>query len=138
MAQARATTILGRIEAARKRREYWRGVFSEQRSSGLSHSEFCRRKSISTSRYFWWKRILRQGGDWKGTGAQRRDRRSGGRPRVPSLVPVTIRAGASATAPGSFQLFEVVLRDSRVLRVPLGFHAEELRRLVAVLEGEGC
>jgi hypothetical protein len=54
------------------------------------------------------------------------------------VVPVTLRAGASIPAAGVFQFFEVVLRSARVLRVPVDFHAEDLRRLVVVLEGEGC
>jgi len=139
MAQGLSATFMRRAEAARKRRDYWRGVLAEQRSSGLSHSEFCRQKSISTNRYFWWKReLLRQRGVSKEAGTQRRGRVAGLRPRAPSLVPVTLRAGASIPGAGVFQFFEVVLRGARVLRVPVGFYAEELRRLVAVLEGEGC
>jgi hypothetical protein len=53
---------------------------------------------------------------------------------VPAFVPVQILADA---VPASGGALEVILRDGRSVRVVPGFDAATLRRLLAVLEGEG-
>ncbi len=137
MAEARANGG-ARVAAAKRREEHWRGVLAEQRTSGVSHSEFCRQKAISMNAYFWWKREIPRREAERANGRGQGKQRAGARrlPR-PSLVPVRIRP-----LPGAGSLegdrFEVVLRGTRVIRVPVGFHAEELRRLVSVLEDASC
>jgi len=130
----------GRAAARREREEYWRGTFSEQRTSGLSHSEFCRQKSISMNAYFWWKRELpkREAGR-REVRAARRHREGRKISITPSLIPVRIRrAEEGISAVSTSQAFEVVFRSGRVLRVPPGFQSDDLRRLVSLLEGETC
>lgn len=38
--------------------EHWRSVLAEQRASGVSVAEFCRRRSISTPSFYNWRRRL--------------------------------------------------------------------------------
>src|SRR5262249_23639119 len=60
------------------------------------------------------------------------DRRSAPTP-LPAFMPVTLEAAASAET-----ALEVVLLHGRVLRVRPGFDADELRRLLTVLEAPSC
>jgi len=49
-----------RIAAKHRRQQreaYWRSIFVEQKTSGLTHADFCRRRSISRAQYYWWKRV---------------------------------------------------------------------------------
>ena len=140
MAYGGTTAGLSRAEARRKREEYWRGVFAEQRASGLSHSEFCRQKTISMNAYFWWKRELpRREAGRREVRPARRHREGRKISITPSLIPVRIREPEEGTSAVSrSQAFEVVFRSGRVLRIPSGFHAEDLRRLISVLESETC
>jgi hypothetical protein len=138
MAEARANGA-GRVAAAKRREDHWRGVLAEQRTSGLSHSEFCRWKAISMNAYFWWKReIPRREAERAKARVQGKERAEARKLPRPSLVPVRIRPLPGVGSLEGDRPFEVVLRGSRVIRVPIGFHAEELRRLVAVLEDASC
>jgi hypothetical protein len=139
MASTRRTREARGSEEARKRQEYWRGILAEQRQSGLTHTEFCRRKSISTNSYFWYKRELPRR-DGKRVAARATPKREKPRraAKAPSLVPVTIRARRAPGEPEVAERFEVELRRGRVLRVPPGFRGEDLRRLLAILEEEAC
>lgn len=110
----------------RKREAYWRRVMAKQRKSGLNHTEFCERESLSRNLYYWWKRELGLRGG-KGRKAQSS---KGSR-----LVGVTIRPGTTAAEDGSF---EVLLANSRVVRVPAGFDSDALKRLLSILEERPC
>lgn len=120
----------GRAAAAKKREAHWRRIMAKQRRSGLTHTEFCGRESISVHSYFWWKREL-------GVRAKKRGRsvpqvrQQGEKKPATSLVPVTIK---QAAIPAASDWFEVLLSSGRVLRVRSGFDAESLKRLVAILE----
>ena len=139
MATRGPTNGVRREEAVRKREGDWRRIFAEQRSSGLNHSAFCRQKAISPNAYFWWKRELpRRHRLRRGTRAHGKKPAAAKRSSAPALVPVRIRTEERSITAGFLQFFEVLLGGGRVLRVPVGFHAEELRRLLLVLEGEAC
>ena len=43
---------------ARRGREDWFGLVREQESSGLSISEFCRRKKLTENSFYRWRRLL--------------------------------------------------------------------------------
>ncbi len=131
MAKRPTKTSRRRFEAARAREERWRVILSEQKTSGLGHTAFCREKKISAHAYFWWKREIRVR-----DGGRRRPRRK--KPgKKPHLVPVLISDSGFVEGGGS-ENFEVVLSGHRVVRVPAGFDAESLRRLLAVLEDGAC
>ena len=118
-----------RSEAKRLREERWRRILSEQERSGLGHTAFCRRKKISQHAYFWWKRELRL------RDQKRRRRVAKISVDRPSLVPVRV---STASVIATQTAFEVVLPGQRLVRVPVEFDAESLKRLLAVLEDASC
>lgn len=118
-------------EAQRAREDKWRGILREQRTSGLSHSAFCRKKKISANAYFWWKREIRK------RDARRKRKGREAPSERPQLVPVRISAAGFLDGERS-EPFEVALPGDRVVRVPAGFDAASLRRLLAVLEDAAC
>ena len=102
----------GRSGAGRKRsakkEEYWRRIVSRQRRSGLTQAEFCRREGVAAHSCSWWKRELVK----RDTTRQR----VGESESNLSLVPVTLK---KASVPlDALVVFEVVLTNGRVLRIP--------------------
>ena len=106
----------GRARDERKERQ-WRRWIGEWQASGLSVREFCARRGLATPSFYHWRRVL--------------ERRTTERP---AFVPVQVVAD---TPPSQASALELVLADGRALRVAPGFDATTLRRLLAVLEGEG-
>ena len=43
---------------SKEREQYWRGVFRDQKSSGLPISTFCRDRKVSEGSFFNWRRKL--------------------------------------------------------------------------------
>lgn len=99
------------MAAKRRNAAQWRRLISEWESSELGASEFARRRGLNVSTLRWWRWRLRE------------------EPHealeVPSFFEVLVE---EAPAPE----LVVELGDIRV-RVPSGFDAGELRRLVAAL-----
>ena len=87
-------------------------AFDAQARSGLSLTCFAAREGLEVHRLYRWSRRLEDPGD-----------------RPTGFVEVT----AAVAARGEVR-FDVVLRSGQVVRVPEGFDALELRRLVAALE----
>ena len=106
----------GRARDERKERQ-WRRWISQWQTSGLSVRVFCARHGLATARFYHWRRVL--------------ERRATERP---AFVPVQVVADPP---PPQASALELVLADGRALRVAPGFDATTLRRLLAVLEGEG-
>jgi transposase len=106
----------GRGPDEQKERQ-WRRWISQWQTSGLSVRAFCARHGLCTASFYNWRRVL--------------ERRATERP---AFVPVHLVA--DTPAPQATAL-ELVLGDGRALRVAPGFDATTLRRLLAVLEGEG-
>jgi len=120
---------------SRKRRDpekerFWRSTIREAARSGLSIKEFCRRRRIKESAFYWWQRKL------KGPGQKRVIRRLG-------------RAKAAAAGQGTFALvseepgeltagIELVLSDGRRLRIGKGADEETLRKVLAAVGSGGC
>jgi hypothetical protein len=127
MDQPKAWRVPGRHEPRDKREEAWRAIFREQTGSGLSHTDFCRDRSIPHHSYFWYRRRL----EWTKTETARRPT---ARPAKPSnLVPVRISASSKPSpTPGAI---EVVLARGRCLRVGRGFDRQTLLDLLRLLEG---
>ena len=105
----------------------WTRIINEQRASGLSIAEFCRRREVSPPSFYDWRRRLSAAGH---AGQPKRE--------VPAFVEVMVGpCGASpaqagdATADASLEL---ILRDGLRVRVRHGFDRELLRELVAALE----
>jgi hypothetical protein len=100
---------------------YWRGVVGRWQRSGQTIRSFCDAHGLSEQCFYAWRRTIAE-----------RDQRQAA--DIPDFVPVRVAATAAARA------LEVVAGPSeRVVRVPAGFDADTLRRLLAVLEeGPSC
>jgi hypothetical protein len=97
--------------------QQWQQWIQQWQASGLSVRAFCARYRLAQASFYAWRRQLRQ-----------RQR------HVTDFVPVRVLATPELAA--EQQVLEVVLAGGRRLRVPPGFDAAALRRLVAVLEEE--
>lgn len=112
MAQSRIEGVAGK--------RYWREaearvVVGAWRRSGISLARFAREHRVEAARVARWAARLRAA-----EGAIR-------------FHPVRV-VGAALEGEGSAPL-EIVLRDGRRVRVPRGFDAEDLHRVLEVLEG---
>jgi hypothetical protein len=101
---------------------HWQEVLRAQEASGLSQAAFCRERGISAGTLAWWKRQLRRPGP-----AKRRMRR---RTKETGAGFIEIGLGHVATPVG----YEILLSRGRAVRVPGGFDARELSRLIAAVE----
>lgn len=115
------------------RSRYWRGVLAEWEKSGLSQVAFCRQRQLSLSALRWWRgKFLKEGE--KAT--RKRQSRKG------RFVPVRVVESSSAAEAevggGEGSAVEVLLGHGRSVRVRSGFNPEVLRRVIAVLEADGC
>jgi transposase len=107
----------GRARDERKEQQ-WRRCIIQWRTSGLSVRAFCARRGLAPASFYNWRRVL--------------ERRAAEQPAA--FVPVQVVADA---VPTQASALEVVLGDGRAVRVVPGFDEATLRRLLAVLEGEG-
>jgi hypothetical protein len=129
--------------------DQWRQVIAEQRVSGLTVAEFCRKENVSRQGFHVWKRKLRQaksaspGSSEAAAVEHSRKRRSlaTGRRRLGPVPPRPTTA--LSAAPGFLQLpvtavrpspwIEVALPDGTIVRLP----QQNLAALVAVLRAAG-
>ncbi len=103
----------GRPRDVRKERE-WQQWIRRWRTSGLSVRAFGAHHDLTEVSFYAWRRRLRQR---PGPGTR--------------FLPVAIRVDPEPVAAAALEL---VLSGERRLRVPPGFDAATLRRLLAVLE----
>lgn len=95
-----------------------RKLLARCKRSGLNRAEFARRQKLNPATVAWWASEIR-----------RRDAARASAPTPsPSFVDVVVRPEALAAS------FEVELAGGRVVRVPAGFVAEDLARLLSVVE----
>jgi len=114
MSESTATT------SREENRERWRGLVTEQRSSGESMRAFCRGRGISYPRFLDWAKRFAANGD--GVGFERFGVADG---RGASDAFCEFRVGTSSA-------FEVVV-GGVVVRAPSGFDAAELGRLLRLV-----
>ena len=108
------------VEKAR----FWRATIREAARSGVSVREFCRKRKLPESQFYWWQRrlsLVRQGF---------RSRKRNVEPASFALV----SEGASANDAG----IELLLADGRRLRIARGVDEATLRAVLAAVEPEGC
>jgi hypothetical protein len=108
----------------------WRRLIAEQRRSGQSVREFAEEKGVSAWSLYGWRSRL--GIVRCPKGRERKAARCREVAAEAELVPVDVVGGEPDGVVGSQPLLEVEIGDVRV-RVPRGFDAEELGRLVSVL-----
>jgi hypothetical protein len=101
----------------------WSRILDRWKQSGLGGPTFCRREGLSQPQFYSWKRKLRLRDEAKV--------RRPGRKRL-EFVPVELKPSSSGSP------LELVLAGGRVVRIPAGFDAAALTRLLSVLEGAAC
>jgi hypothetical protein len=94
------------------RERFWRTTLSAWRSSGLSVREFCGRRDLTETAFYFWRQELR-----------RRDGERPARPATPTFVPVTVIPATTV---------EVRCPSGHVVTVP-GCDGSILRTLFAAL-----
>ena len=118
------TQARGRVDLTKHRR--WQKTIGEAARSGLSIREFCRRRRLTVSHFYWWQRRLgmnvRKGLSRKADGGQS--------PASFALV----SDDPAATDAG----IELVLGDGRRLRIRKGVDGETLRAVLAAMEPDQC
>ena len=122
----------------RRRESYWRRAVGEQRGSGLTVRDFCRRGKLRESAFHFWRRELerrdaeqeqRQGPRKARTAKSRRTQ------RTPAFVPVRLAEPAPPVAGGRI---EIELSSGRRVRVIAPVDRQALMEVLAVLEGRPC
>ena len=109
---------------ARKAR-YWQQTLGEAVRSGLSIREFCRRRRLKESQFYWWQHRLRRARPEGATA------KPGGREGAASFALVREDAAGDAG-------IELVLNGGRRLRITKGVDEETLRSVLVALEATGC
>jgi hypothetical protein len=118
----------GQAERWVERRQQWRERLAAWRKSGETQAAFCRARGLDQHSLSYWKRRLGAPVE----GGERRSAR-GGQPRASGVfVPLTVRPAASTSAA---PVFEIVLRNGRVLRAGMNTEPARLSALAAALEG---
>ena len=119
-----------RRDAAKHR--FWEGCVSRWHKSGLSVREFCRREALSEPLFYSWRRELARR-DVSDSPAARppRQRMS----QAAGFVPVEIVAARQVGQRGAI---EIVLPDSRRVRVRPGFDPATLEAVLEILERRPC
>jgi hypothetical protein len=118
------TQSRGRVDLAKHRR--WQKTIGDAARSGLSIREFCRRRKLAVSHFYWWRRHL--GMDVRKGSSRKRDGDQG--PASFALVSDEL----AATDAG----IELVLNDGRRLRIHRGVDGETLRAVLAAMESDQC
>ncbi len=97
----------------------WRGLVSEQISSGQTVAAFCRDRGIRGSQFYDWKKRVREA-------------------ETAKFVEVKVKESSEQRkpAPERYPAIEILLNKGRSLLVEFGFDASHLRALLAVLEAE--
>lgn len=114
---------------AADRAAYWRGLVRDWAGSGLSQTEFCRRRRVSPVTFSSWKRRL-------GTGPVGPSPVGAERPRFVELVASGPRDPLNRPedpGPGGWHC-EFLLRSGRVLRLAGDFDPQRVRELIAIGE----
>jgi hypothetical protein len=107
-----------------KREQGMRRFLAKCDGSGLSKAAFARKRKLNPGTFAWWSSEIRR------RDAARRGRVPAPVASEPSFVDVVVRRDAPAPV-----FFEVELSADCLVRVPAGFAAEDLSRLLIVVEG---
>ena len=98
--------------------DHWRSLMGEQRSSGLSVAEFCRRQSISAPSFYDWRRRLQADEKECSTG---------------SFVSMTLPAGRVGS-----DALELQFGNGITLRIPVECDERALKRVLQVAMSLGA
>jgi hypothetical protein len=96
---------------------YWRRILEEAATSGISMREFCRQRRWKETQFYWWRRMLKSGGQERRVEVERPVERERG-----SFALVSEEVGAMTAD------LELVLRDGRRLQIGRGVEEESYER----------
>ena len=122
----------------RRREAYWRRIVREQRGSGRTVRDFCRKSNLRESAFHFWRRELerrdaeqeqRQGPRKARTPESRRTQ------RAPTFVPVRLAEPIPPVASGRI---EIELSGGRRVHLVAPVNRQALTEVLAVLEGRPC
>jgi hypothetical protein len=119
-----------------RREVQWRRVVQEQRGSGLTIREFCRKRNLPESAFYFWRRELQRRQAEQGQ-RPRHSRRSRGRASSPQATFVPVRL-AEETPPQAHRRIEIELSGGRRIHVVAPVDRAALADVLAVLEGRPC
>lgn len=139
---------MARVQRDKSKERFWRRAVREWRQSGQSIRAFCMAHDLSEPSFHAWRRTLAERDQATQQARQatrlvrKRDKQENGdvgREFLPvrivaSTGPAVPPAAAETTRGG----IEIVVGAGRVVRVPAGFDAVTLQRLLAVLEDRPC
>ena len=114
---------VGKPDAEKAR--YWQQRLGEAARSGISIQEYCRRRRLKESQFYWWQRRLHLG------------RREGAGPR-PTVNGQAASFALVSEDAASDAGIELMLSGGRRLRITKGVDEETLRTVLAALEPAGC
>jgi transposase-like protein len=114
----------GKIDVEKAR--YWQQRLSEAARSGMSIREYCRRRRLKESQFYWWQRQLRL------------SRQEGGGSRPGVNGPVASFALGSEAAGATDAGIELVLSGGQRLRITKGVDEATLRTVLGALEPGRC
>jgi len=103
-----------------RKARYWNKMIHEAARSGISTREFCRRRKLRESQFYWWRRNL------AATRSTSAKQKVAAAPASFALV----SDGSEAAEAG----IELVLGEGRRLRIRKGVDEQTLRAVLAALE----
>lgn len=121
---------MGRKRRDPEKERMWRSTIREAARSGMSIREFCRRRKIKESAFYWWQRKLK--GPGQGRMVPRRSLRKGSVGDQGTFALVSEESGELSAG------IELVLADGRRLRIGKGADEETLRKVLAAVGSGGC
>jgi hypothetical protein len=118
----------GRRDVEKER--YWAKVIEEAARSGKSIREFCRRRKLKESQFYWWQRKIRSRRGGGGLG--RRVGPKAGVKKGATFALVSEEGGSLEAG------IELVLADGRRVRISRGVDEGTLRTVLAAMGSEPC
>jgi hypothetical protein len=125
---------LGSTASARARE--MRGLLEEWERSGLTLTEFGRKRGVRPSTLSWWRYVFRHAGRRRDDRVELsgRGRIGGARSGGPRQLFVEVKLAGTELGSATAPLLEVVLRGGQVIRVPGQFDPATLRAIVFALD----
>lgn len=114
-----------------EKERFWRKVIAEAARSGVSIREFCRKRKLKESQFYWWQRVLKERRQERMVRRRGKSRAAGGSSHASFALVSEERDALDAG-------IELVLGDGRRIRIGKGVDEETLRTVLAAVEREGC
>ena len=125
-------------DRASRRETYWRRTVREQRGSGLTIRDFCRKSKLRESAFHFWRRELeRRQAAQEQRQEPKKARRSKSRraPRAPAFVPVRV---TEQPVPAAVGRIEIELSGGRRVHLTAPVDRHALGEVLATLEARPC